>query len=652
MANDKTLELKLIARDLMSAVIKDAQKSMHGLADAVKDSALSAAGAWPQFSASFTTTIDDLVSGVGVAKDVLGTLKQAWDFAKEGAENERIANSFQATADSVGVDAQRMADALNKAARGTVDDEAYMQTATRNMALGMATDLQSNVQLMELARSAAIKFGGSTEDAFEGMSTAIGNLQTRQLKQYGILVDSKEANEKYAKALGKTADQLTESEQRTALLNEAMLKSKDIFKAVADQQMTTAEKFTAFEVKVGNLADVAKETAVDAFTPYLDGLTFLETLTDSNATEADKLRTAYESLRSQGIDPNSASMELMRQKIEEADRAMQSIGMSTGEAALRENMAAAAKAQSARASVENATATQQSDAATKEYSNSLLYNVQKYQEQKVAAEQAAAAEAIHRSSIAESITANSNLAQSLKTSTNAQAIQTLAQAQLDTLKQAYADGTISQEGFYKATDQVLLRYDLATPKSLAMADAQRAINDAFLAGDMPLKDFVTSSEKIPTIAADGKTTLAELASLGVKPTTTAVKDQATAVGALKGMWDQVPRSVTTTYRIVTQGSIPQGGSSSTDRGRAVGGPVSAMGSYLVGEHGPEPFVPAVDGRVLSRRDAMDALSRNGNGGAAPMINVSIAATMTSDQNIEETAWRVSEIIGSRLRAYQ
>jgi hypothetical protein len=387
--------------------------------------------------------------------------------------------------------------------------------------------------------------------------------------------------------------------------------------------------------------------------PFLDNLSFAETVFDANSTEADRLSATYEMLRSQGIDPSSASMELLRQKIEEANNAMQAIGMSTGEAALRENMAAAAKAQSARASVENATATQQSDAATKEYSNSLLYNVQKYQEQKVAAEQAAAAEAIHRSSIAESITANTNLAQALKTSTDAQATQTLASAQLDTLKKAYADGTISQEGFYKATDQVLLRYDLATPKSIAMADAQRAINDAFLAGDMPLKNFVTSSDKIPKIAADGKVTLAELAALGVKPTTAAVKDQASAVGELRGMWDRVPRSVTTTYKIVTQGSIPQGGSSSTDTGRAVGGSVSAMGSYWVGEHGPEPFVPAVDGRVLSRRDAMDALSRSGTGGgAAPVINVSIAATMSSEQNIEETAWRVSEIIGSRLRAYQ
>jgi hypothetical protein len=33
----------------------------------------------------------------------------------------------------------------------------------------------------------------------------------------------------------------------------------------------------------------------------------------------------------------------------------------------------------------------------------------------------------------------------------------------------------------------------------------------------------------------------------------------------------------------------------------------------VGEEGPEPYVPAQNGRILSRTDAMNALSRSGGG---------------------------------------
>lgn len=41
--------------------------------------------------------------------------------------------------------------------------------------------------------------------------------------------------------------------------------------------------------------------------------------------------------------------------------------------------------------------------------------------------------------------------------------------------------------------------------------------------------------------------------------------------------------------------------------RAAGGPVQAGRAYMVGENGPEPFVPAVNGRVLSAAQAQDAM---------------------------------------------
>ena len=53
-------------------------------------------------------------------------------------------------------------------------------------------------------------------------------------------------------------------------------------------------------------------------------------------------------------------------------------------------------------------------------------------------------------------------------------------------------------------------------------------------------------------------------------------------------------------------------------GKAAGGPVKAGTPYIVGEAGPEPFVPAANGYVLSRSDAMAAVQSStwGAGGAA------------------------------------
>ena len=162
------------------------------------------------------------------------------------------------------------------------------------------------------------------------------------------------------------------------------------------------------------------------------------------------------------------------------------------------------------------------------------------------------------------------------------------------MKTAYDNGTLSQEGFQRATDAILLRYDLATPKSLAMAEAQQKITDAFVSGNMPLNDYITASGKIPGIAADGTVSLQELAELGVKPTTEAVHDQANEVGALKGLWDQVPRHVKTVYEIETKGSVPGG----TPSGRAGGGPVAQGVEVNVNELFRERFVPYTSGSMM------------------------------------------------------
>jgi hypothetical protein len=278
---------------------------------------------------------------------------------------------------------------------------------------------------------------------------------------------------------------------------------------------------------------------------------------------------------------------------------------------------------------------------------------------------AAEATRLQAAAAGEAIMKNAGLAQSFKDASSAQATQMLAQGQLDTLKQKYDSGALSQEAFNRATDAVLLRYDLATPKSLAMADAQQKVNEAYLAGDIPLNAYILSSEKIPSIAADGKVTLEELTNLGIKPTTVATSEQSTVVKNLKSAWDTIPKDVKTVYTIQTTGSAPAAATAGSSApaaaastkgqgrgardGMALGGFAPAGMPQWIGEHGREPFIPAVDGRVLSRRDAMDALASGGRSG--PTINVSIAATVGNGIDVEEMAYQVSEIIGARLKSY-
>ena len=105
-----------------------------------------------------------------------------------------------------------------------------------------------------------------------------------------------------------------------------------------------------------------------------------------------------------------------------------------------------------------------------------------------------------------------------------------------------------------------------------------------------------------------------------------------AAKAVEGFRDDVNRAldaiksksvtveVTSVNRIVNivedvkPGQVPQ-----RMPARASGGPVSAGMPYWTGEQGPEPFIPAVDGRILSRSDAMAAMSGRTGGSSAPVV---------------------------------
>jgi phage-related minor tail protein len=62
-------------------------------------------------------------------------------------------------------------------------------------------------------------------------------------------------------------------------------------------------------------------------------------------------------------------------------------------------------------------------------------------------------------------------------------------------------------------------------------------------------------------------------------------------------------------------------------GRANGGPVSSGQTYMVGERGPELFVPGTGGSVVNNNDLRSAMNQDrAAGGGAPVLNMSFQST--------------------------
>ena len=64
--------------------------------------------------------------------------------------------------------------------------------------------------------------------------------------------------------------------------------------------------------------------------------------------------------------------------------------------------------------------------------------------------------------------------------------------------------------------------------------------------------------------------------------------------------------------------------------RAAGGPVTAGAPYVIGERGPELFVPGTGGSVVSTGQLREAMAGGGMGGGAPVLNMSFETTRFGD----------------------
>jgi hypothetical protein len=84
---------------------------------------------------------------------------------------------------------------------------------------------------------------------------------------------------------------------------------------------------------------------------------------------------------------------------------------------------------------------------------------------------------------------------------------------------------------------------------------------------------------------------------------------------------------------------------------AAGLPIHAAAGYWVGEVGPEPFFPAVDGRIISNSEAMRAIREGRSGGGAPVyVTINTPVNMADKAFVErELAPYITSALREALR---
>lgn len=185
-------------------------------------------------------------------------------------------------------------------------------------------------------------------------------------------------------------------------------------------------------------------------------------------------------------------------------------------------------------------------------------------------------------------------------------------------------GTISAETYARLVRQL-------NDQNNGYAEGVQAIGQAFNSGIQGATSFGDALLKVALQLAQ---LIAQAALLGQGPLS---KGFDSLFGTLGGIFNLAGPILTGTPNINTGPALNAAGSALSLLPRAAGGQVVPGTGYMVGEHGPEPFIPSVPGTIIPNH------MLNGSGNGSQDVNLTQYINATGDRQIAAAAATAGKI---------
>lgn len=187
----------------------------------------------------------------------------------QGGKVATMQDSFDALTRSVGETNDAMLEATRSGTKGLISDFDLMAASNKAILLGLPVTSQSMGTLATAATVLGRAMGQDAKKSLDDLTTALGRSSPLILDNLGLTVKVSEANETYARSLGKSASDLTEAEKKTAFYNAAMTAAQQKVQDLGGIHLTFADRVQQGKVMVENFVDslglaVAKSPVVAA----------------------------------------------------------------------------------------------------------------------------------------------------------------------------------------------------------------------------------------------------------------------------------------------------------------------------------------------------------------------------------------------------
>jgi hypothetical protein len=179
----------------------------------------------------------------------------------KGPQLIAVSQSFDRLTRSIGESAGAMLSTLRPATNGLVSDLDLMLATNKAILLGLPVTRNEMATLARTAITLGKAMGVDATTALDNLITALGRSSPLILDNLGLTVKVGEANERYARALGKTASELTETEQKQAFYNAAMDSARKKTEELGGITLTAADNWSRLTTALGNAATAASGAA-------------------------------------------------------------------------------------------------------------------------------------------------------------------------------------------------------------------------------------------------------------------------------------------------------------------------------------------------------------------------------------------------------
>ena len=173
------------------------------------------------------------VAAAGSIYAAFRTVQQAVEMARVGSVLDKQAKSFDNLSIAAGTSSKKILDALKDASQGLVAEADLMGAAGKALLMNIPAD--KITELMKIAAATSKATGQSITEAFNDITLGVARQSRMILDNLGIIVNVEDANKAYAKALGKTAESLTDAEKRQAFMNAVLKSGADMIERIGNQ---------------------------------------------------------------------------------------------------------------------------------------------------------------------------------------------------------------------------------------------------------------------------------------------------------------------------------------------------------------------------------------------------------------------------------